>query len=155
MYSGKPVIKLGRLPPLSWVPYFKSYHIPVFISNITLKKVTLFPRFLSSWTNCSTDIELTHAEPIISVLFLSVLLLVVLLECFSWRSRPLFCRGLSLFRGIWRTFLIGDRNQVFHNIITWSEQRSIAMNHIWEYHYKIPITFTSYCTTPRMSWKKS
>ena len=118
MYSGKPVIKLGRLPPLSWVPYFKSYHIPVFISNITLKKVTLFPRFLSSWTNCSTDIELTHAEPIISVLFLSVLLLVVLLECFSWRSRPLFCRGLSLFRGIWRTFLIGDRNQVFHNIIT-------------------------------------
>ena len=24
MYSGRPVIKLGRLPPLSWVPYWNT-----------------------------------------------------------------------------------------------------------------------------------
>lgn len=94
MYSGKPVIKLGRLPPLSWVPYFKSYHISVFISNTTLKKITLFHSIFEFLNNCSTDIELTHAEPIISVLFLSVLLL---LGCFSWRSKPFFRGGLDLF----------------------------------------------------------
>ena len=27
MYSGRPVIKLGRLPPLSWVPYWTTFHI--------------------------------------------------------------------------------------------------------------------------------